>query len=152
MLEGTEVAAPLELGRSAVIASDTIVPSRKGVVVRLTYCGIALALVVIGLGSGTAAAAPTESPKAVSQAMVCGGVPVTLTVLTNNSSAAFTASTSVGIAVGITVTETATGTVLFEHLTKGFEHNGLATTTCVFTSPQDPSVTFAVTALFTPAS
>jgi hypothetical protein len=99
--------------------------------------------------AGVASADPGKAPGATTQTYVCGGVPITLVTLPNNSSAAFTATTSVGIAVGVTVTDTFTGQTLFSDLTPGFEHNGLQTTTCRITSG---ATQIDVTAFFTPAT
>ncbi|MDQ3893876.1 MAG: hypothetical protein M3292_04325 [Actinomycetota bacterium] len=104
----------------------------------------------VGLvATSVASADPVNAPGAASQTFVCGGVPVTLTVLPNRSAAAFTSSTSVGISVGVTVTDVATGEVPFSSLKPGFEVNALQTTTCTITLAGQE---IAVAAFFTPAT
>lgn len=93
---------------------------------------------LIAATAGTAAADPTQAPGSASLQFMCGGVPVTLTVLPNGSAAAFTSSTSVGVAVG-------NGS----SLTPGFDHNGIQTTVCTITLNGG---TISVTAFFTPPS
>jgi hypothetical protein len=86
-----------------------------------------------GLGTTAVASAdPINNPNAVTQNFVCGGVPVTLTILSNGSAAAFTSSTSVGIAV--------TGS-------PGIPKSAVQTTTCTTTINGQQ---FSVTAFFTP--
>ena len=86
-----------------------------------------------GLGATAAASAdPIKSPKAVTVHFLCGGAPVTLTVLANGSAAAFTSSTSVGIAV--------TGS-------PGIPKSAVQTTTCTTTINGRQ---ISVTAFFTP--
>jgi hypothetical protein len=114
----------------------------------LALLGAVAVAVMLGLvTTGVASADPVNNPGAASETYVCGGVPVTLTVL--NGSAAFTSSTSVGIGVGVTVTDVSTGEVLFSHMTHGFEVNALQTTTCTITLDGRQ---IDVTAFFTPAN
>jgi hypothetical protein len=86
------------------------------------------------IGAGGVSADPTNAPGAETVTYVCGGVPITLTTLPNNSSAAFTISTSVGIAVDIVITDVATGEVLFSVVNHGFDVNAVQATACTATS------------------
>jgi hypothetical protein len=91
---------------------------------------------VAAMAAGPVAADPSNAPGSVSATFSCGGVPVTLTLLPNGSSAAFTSSTSVGIAVGNDGS-----------LTPGFDHNVIQTTEC---SISLGGQVITVTAFFTP--
>ena len=98
----------------------------------LRLATIVAACMAAGLGATAAASAdPINNPKSASVNFLCGGVPVTLTVLGNGSAAAFTSSTSVGIAVN----------------GRGIPKSAVQTTTCTTTINGQQ---ISVTAFFTP--
>jgi hypothetical protein len=109
----------------------------------------AVCVTLVLVAAAGASADPTNAPGTESVTFVCGGVPVTLTLLPNDAAAAFTSSTSVAIGVGVVITDVATGEVVFSGIHHGFEVNALQSTTCTHTFD---GTEVAVTAFFTPAT
>ena len=114
-----------------------------------------LAILAMLVAAMPAAAEPPvgTNPNAGTIVNTCGGATLTITTILHNSAAAAQvtgASTGVVILQGLEGRD-ASGALVFEFRNRGFERNGLTLTTCTFTNPKFPGITFTGHLLITPA-